>query len=60
MRLVHFLLFGHALCGAGMPNEWPPEDRWVSHNTGTIHDVTCMSCRVEYHKRYDTETEDEM
>jgi hypothetical protein len=30
MRVVHILHHGLALCGAGVPNSWPSDHRWVS------------------------------
>lgn len=43
---VHFLSAGAALCGAGAPLDWPADDRFVSHENGSVDDVTCPTCRA--------------
>jgi len=50
--LVHFLLAGLALCGAGAPSDWPTADRFVSDSTGyRLSDITCKTCLAELKKR---------
>lgn len=42
---VHWLVMGHAMCGAGKPDEWPVGDSFVSCTFGRRCDVTCAGCK---------------
>jgi len=42
---VHMLKSGLAVCGAGMPNDWPDGDRWVAYNNKSDRgSVNCQGC----------------
>lgn len=61
---VHILRWGLALCGAGMPLDWPQGDRWVPFRTAgrtameTIverSDIDCAPCLVTAGQRFPDE-----
>jgi len=42
---VHMLKTGLAVCGAGMPNDWPDGDRWVAYNNKSDRgSINCQGC----------------
>jgi hypothetical protein len=43
---VHYLLAGLALCGAGSPKDWGPEEKFVGLSNGSHTDVTCEGCKT--------------
>ncbi len=46
---VHVLVAGRALCGAGSPDLWLADDRWV--NEWEADKATCQKCQERATKR---------
>jgi hypothetical protein len=47
--VVHILKAGTALCGAGVPESWPPGTRWIGYDLpkrSIEPRATCNGCRV--------------
>jgi hypothetical protein len=47
--VVHYLIAGSAICGAGRRvTDLPPGHRWVSRGNGTPNQITCIQCKIKW------------